>query len=558
MEGIMSIFQQVSAWATRNIQAVQQKVRKTDMRQKLQQQDVLHQFKKKVSAIIDIGKKCIQTYKIEAIASVIILSAATGAAGIGHTYYQSQIGSVYHVYFHENSIGTVDQPEVVTNWIEQKVKEESQRFEHVRLQADNDKIRFEKEEYYQPTYDNEAVLAQLSKEFSLKAIAVRLVIDGQFIGFVSDEETVSTILDSFKYDFVSEEFLLGMNAQIDDKKNMMTIASIDGNGDLAIEEENTSDESDLKASSKSTLNQPTMIEAMIKQSVELELSDVHPSQVLSAEQVREKLSHARVEEKIHTVQSGEVLGTIAEQYGLKTQELLELNPGLTDEAVLQIGQEIVVTGLKPFITVVTVERLKTEETIKYTTERKSDSEMYQGDRRIQQRGSDGQKEVLYHIIKENGIVTDRKIVEEEIIIDAVTQIELVGSKIKPSRGSGKFSWPAVGGTITSKYGPRWGRTHAGIDISGVKDRTIKAADNGKVTTAGWHNGYGNYVIINHDNGYRTLYAHLSSISVKKNQVVAKGEKLGVMGTTGNSTGIHLHFEVIKNGKSVNPLNYVSR
>lgn len=556
MEGIMSIFQQVSAWASRNIQAVQQKVRKTYLKQKLQPQNVLHRLKEQIVDKINLSKKTIKTYKIEAITSVLILSTATAAVGIGHTYYQSQVSSVYHVYFHDNNIGVVDQPEVVTDWVEQKIKEESERFEHVNLQADIGIFRFEKVEYYQPTYDNEAVITQLNKEFSIKAHAIRLVVDGQFIGYVADEETVSTILDSFKKDFVSEESLIGMNTTKSDKKNTISIATIDENGDLDIEEEIRSDENKIKESL--TLNQPTVVDALIKQDVELEASEVHPSQVLSAEQAKEKLSFSKVEEKFHTVQTGEVLGIIAEQYGLKTQDLLELNPDLTEKSVLQIGQEIVVTGQEPFITVVTVESLKTEEIIKYSTQKKSDSSMYKGDRRIQQRGQDGQKEVLYHIVKENGIVIDREIIEEEIITEPTDQIELVGSKIKPSRGSGIFSWPASGGTITSKFGPRWGRTHAGIDISGVRDRTIKAADNGKVTTAGWHNGYGNYVIINHDNGYQTLYAHMSSLSVKRNQVVTKGEKLGVMGSTGRSTGIHLHFEVIKNGKSLNPLNYVSR
>lgn len=556
MEGIMSIFQQVSAWASRNIQAVQQKVRKTNLKQKLQPQNALHRLKEQIVDKINLSKKTIKTYKIEAITSVLILSAATAAVGIGHTYYQSQVSSVYHVYFHDNNIGVVDQPEVVTDWVEQKIKEESERFEHVNLQADIGILRFEKVEYYQPTYDNEAVITQLNKEFSINAHAIRLVVDGRFIGYVADEETVSTILDSFKKDFVSEESLISMNSTKSDKKNTISIATIDENGDLDIEEEIRSDENKIKESL--TLNQPTVVDALIKQDVELEVSIVHPSQVLNAEQVKEKLSFSKVEEKFHTVQTGEVLGIIAEQYGLKTQDLLELNPDLTEKSVLQIGQEIVVTGQEPFITVVTVESLKTEEIIKYSTQKKSDSSMYKGDRRIQQRGQDGQKEVLYHIVKENGIVKDREIIEEEIITEPTDQIELVGSKIKPSRGSGIFSWPAVRGTITSKFGPRWGRTHAGIDISGVRDRTIKAADNGKVTTAGWHNGYGNYVIINHDNGYQTLYAHMSSLSVKRNQVVTKGEKLGVMGSTGRSTGIHLHFEVIKNGKSLNPLNYVSR
>ena len=103
-------------------------------------------------------------------------------------------------------------------------------------------------------------------------------------------------------------------------------------------------------------------------------------------------------------------------------------------------------------------------------------------------------------------------------------------------------------------GPRWGSYHRGIDIARPSNYTLKAADNGTVTYAGWDGSYGNKVVINHNNGYETVYAHLSSIGVSVGQVVAQGAKIGVMGSTGNSTGTHLHFEVLKNGALVNPLS----
>ena len=118
-------------------------------------------------------------------------------------------------------------------------------------------------------------------------------------------------------------------------------------------------------------------------------------------------------------------------------------------------------------------------------------------------------------------------------------------------------WPANGGYISSKMGYRWGKQHKGIDIARPSNRNIKAADNGTVVSAGWNSGgYGNRVIIDHNNGLRTLYAHLDSVDVSAGQTVGKGEKIGVMGNTGNSTGVHLHFEVHKNGTMENPLNYL--
>ncbi|MDY0324292.1 MAG: M23 family metallopeptidase, partial [Candidatus Carbobacillus sp.] len=130
-----------------------------------------------------------------------------------------------------------------------------------------------------------------------------------------------------------------------------------------------------------------------------------------------------------------------------------------------------------------------------------------------------------------------------------------GTKTPPTVPTGKFIWPTKGGYITSGYGMRWGKMHPAIDISGVYDRTIMAADNGKVIFAGRDGSYGNLVKISHGNGYETWYAHLSSISVSVGQQVAKGQKIGVMGDTGNATGVHLHFEIHLNGKALNPAKF---
>ena len=124
----------------------------------------------------------------------------------------------------------------------------------------------------------------------------------------------------------------------------------------------------------------------------------------------------------------------------------------------------------------------------------------------------------------------------------------------------EHSFPAIsptnGGYISSNMGSRWGSYHRGIDIARPSNFTIKAADNGTVTFVGWDGTYGNKIVINHNNGFQTVYAHLSSINVRVGQVVPAGSAIGVMGSTGNSTGVHLHFEVIRNGTNVNPLSYL--
>jgi murein DD-endopeptidase MepM/ murein hydrolase activator NlpD len=114
----------------------------------------------------------------------------------------------------------------------------------------------------------------------------------------------------------------------------------------------------------------------------------------------------------------------------------------------------------------------------------------------------------------------------------------------------------VQGTITSGYGPRWGRMHEGLDIAGGSGTPIAAARAGTVILAGYSGGYGNLVVVDHGGGLSTAYAHLSSISVSVGQGVGQGTVVGGMGTTGNSTGVHLHFEVRVGGAAVNPLGYL--
>ncbi len=119
-----------------------------------------------------------------------------------------------------------------------------------------------------------------------------------------------------------------------------------------------------------------------------------------------------------------------------------------------------------------------------------------------------------------------------------------------------FIEPAVG-VLTSSFGIRYGRQHNGIDIGGKNGSEILASESGVVICSEWVNGYGNYIIIEHKNNYKTAYAHCDSFKVAKGDLVKKGQVIALMGSTGNSTGPHLHFEIIENGEYLNPLNYVS-
>jgi murein DD-endopeptidase MepM/ murein hydrolase activator NlpD len=138
------------------------------------------------------------------------------------------------------------------------------------------------------------------------------------------------------------------------------------------------------------------------------------------------------------------------------------------------------------------------------------------------------------------------------IRDAQAKAASSGAAIPSASG---LIWP-VNGTVTSGFGMRWGRMHEGIDIAAPTGTAIWAAAAGTVIYAGWLGGYGNLVVVDHGNGLSTAYAHASAIVVSLGQQVAQGQTVALVGSTGHSTGPHLHFEVRVNGAAVDPLLYL--
>ncbi|MDI3542404.1 MAG: hypothetical protein PWP57_7 [Candidatus Atribacteria bacterium] len=125
------------------------------------------------------------------------------------------------------------------------------------------------------------------------------------------------------------------------------------------------------------------------------------------------------------------------------------------------------------------------------------------------------------------------------------------------KSSSSFLWP-VSGRVSSTFGTRGGRLHSGVDILAPSGALIKASRSGVVSFSGWMNGYGRVVIIDHQDGWQTLYAHNSVNLVNKGQKVNQGDAIARVGMTGNATAYHVHFEVKKNGKCLNPLDYLSK
>lgn len=262
----------------------------------------------------------------------------------------------------------------------------------------------------------------------------------------------------------------------------------------------------------------------------------------------------------HNVKSGDSLWLIAHANNLTVNQLLEINPQLKSD-LLHPGQQINLVKSEPLLTVTSVVVATKEEGIPYNTVYENDSGMWRGQQKVKQNGVYGKKEVTYRITKDNDNETNRETLVEKILLEPVSRIVIRGTKMmvasRGDGGNGQLGWP-LRGSLTSLYGKRGRETHTGLDINGDTGDPVFAAEKGVVFFAGRQGGYGNMVTLDHGNGLSTRYGHLSSIKVSMGQQVDRGDIIGLVGSTGRSTGSHLHFEVRVNGYHKNPLNFLGR
>ena len=288
--------------------------------------------------------------------------------------------------------------------------------------------------------------------------------------------------------------------------------------------------------------------------------------IINAEQMSAKLSGTEQAAAIHTVQSGDTATSIARKYNLTLSELNRLNNDQVGDR-LQIGMKINVQMPQTLLHVKVVKKQVRQTELPFKTVTEKDDSQYTDYSKVVTEGKSGVQEITEEVTYVNGIETARTTLSKRVVTEAIDKKIVTGTKKRPQysgsgESSGSLMWPVPSiRNISSYFAYRWGRMHTGIDISGGNSygKTIVAADGGVVSYVKYSSsGYGNHVQINHGNGVSTLYAHSSKILVTPGQRVSKGQAIALIGSTGDSTGAHLHFEVIKNGQKVNPLLYVSR
>lgn len=354
---------------------------------------------------------------------------------------------------------------------------------------------------------------------SNKVRAYAVTVDGKFIGAVSENDDIEKFLEDIKEEYSSEDVV-----SVDFDKN---------------------------------------VEYTYEQYVE-------PDKIVDQKEIISLLD-SNVEEPVYyEVQQGDNPWDIARSNDMTVEELVECVATYDGEtidditkycpigAIVQLSEEV------PYLQVETTEKVVYSEVIDYEIVTTEDDDMYKGETKVDVAGVEGEKEVTALVTYKNGIAVKREVLSEKVISEPVTKHQRKGTRetrtavSTGSGGSGDYFWPVDGGYISAYQGD--GRGHKGIDIAAPYGTPIYAAESGTVIEvgSGWNGGYGNCVRISHDDGNVTVYAHQSSIAIEYGDYVVRGQIIGYVGSTGDSTGNHLHFEVRSNGTYPNPTNYVSQ
>ena len=311
----------------------------------------------------------------------------------------------------------------------------------------------------------------------------------------------------------------------------------------------------IKAPYLQKLEEADIKEINILEDIEVSKSQVELREMSNQADLINFIKNGSEEIKTHVVEVGESFWTIAKIYGTTMEELELANPEI-EPTRMKPGDEVKLVLPTSKITVEIVRELEYTERLDYEVKVELNDNMFNTQQTTKVEGAYGESFVRANEISHNGIVFNREIIEEKIVKEPVDKVVVRGTKEPPrTMATGAFLMPTRG-RLTSPFGTRWGSFHRGIDLANSQGTAILAADGGRVVFSGYQGSYGYMIEIDHENGFRTRYAHCSRLLVGVGDRVYKGQTIAHMGSTGRSTGSHLHFEVIRNGSHQNPSNYV--
>lgn len=302
-----------------------------------------------------------------------------------------------------------------------------------------------------------------------------------------------------------------------------------------------------------------MMSIMIVQNVDVTECYLLEDKIDTVENAITILAEEQDVETEYVVQKGDTLSGIASALDIPIDEIISMNSSILKNvnSTLHIGDILTIYEPVPELTVRTVERNYYEQDYQAPVQYVNNDSWYTTQTKVLQEPSTGFRKVIFDETYENGVLVSQDVVKEELVVEAVPKIIERGTKIPPT-----YIKPINGGRLSSGYGYRGvvagsGAMHKGVDWAVPTGTAVYASNGGKVTKAGWGTGYGYCVYIQHDDGRVTRYAHCSKVLVSAGTYVKQGDKIALSGNTGQSTGPHLHFEILINGRQVDPLKYLS-
>jgi len=311
---------------------------------------------------------------------------------------------------------------------------------------------------------------------------------------------------------------------------------------------------------KEQYNTGTVVDIQFLDAVVTRNEYVAQNQILSVADAVKTLNGDTRHREIYTTTTDEELANIAQRFSMTLDELQNMNQNLSDVAPSGTKVNVLDTQANIRVQTKTIEEYQTK--ISYATDEVNDNTLPKGSRILKTSGVDGEETEKATVVRINGEEQDRIPISETVIKQPVNEVYSIGTLDNgeaPIFSLTPFIWP-VTAPITSPFStgrvdPVTGvlQPHEGVDLGAAYGTSVKASASGTVTLAGWSNGYGNTIRIKSDGVYSELYGHLSQILVKEGDKVTQGQVIGKVGSTGQSTGPHLHFEIHKNNVPINPV-----
>lgn len=328
-----------------------------------------------------------------------------------------------------------------------------------------------------------------------------------------------------------------------------------GEGETAPEEGNqTPSEDENAAQSPEVLSQAVndgIKYVGFSETIQVMETYVNKEQIKDKDTAYNEMTAKNAEADIYVVEPGDCLSIIAEKTNMSVEEIKELNPSIESDDNLYYDDRLNITVPTAAVQVLVEKQETYQENYNEDVVYQDDDSMYIGETEVVQEGTPGTHIVTDLVTYKGDMECDREQLQETVEVAAVAQVVRRGTKSKPT-----YMFPVTNWNVTSNFGYRWGRLHAGTDVGVPIGTTVRASRAGQVITAGWLGGYGNCVIIDHGDGVCTRYGHLSEVTVSVGQYVDQGEQVALSGNTGRSTGPHLHFEIRINGEAVDPTPYL--